>query len=219
DRGHLVRHRTDSLRRACRENTDQARRPVSTAVATALRAVFLCENDTDAESATGPRTGRIRPSANRWLQHLSNRFHLCVCSLDITQQKNDLRAGRLQHSPCVDGARPPSACERVLRHAIEMFSPCYGDKLVDFEFLTRRHHRGALGETLCEFRIVIQPPERIPGKHYVCGAAASQLFKIYNRVLAIARSTLVNAVVFQKMPALALRIIKYRWVAHVGGND
>src|SRR5882724_1934431 len=98
-------------------------------------------------------------------------------------------------------------------------SPRRGVKFIDFEFLTRRHHRGALGETLCEFRIVIQPPERIRGKHYVCGPAASQLFKINNRVLAIARSTLVNAVFFQKMPALALRIIKYRWVAHVGSND
>ena len=47
------------------------------AVATALRAVFTeCESNASAP-ATGPHTGRIRPAANRWLQHF------LICSKPI----------------------------------------------------------------------------------------------------------------------------------------
>src|SRR5438093_13740080 len=72
---------------------------------------------------------------------------------------------------------------------------------------------------LCEFRIVSQPPESIDGENKVRGAKTAQLFQVQNYLLAVARGTSVNAVFFQEMPALALCIIKYRWVAHIRGTD
>src|SRR5438552_13429259 len=99
------------------------------------------------------------------------------------------------------------------------FSPDDRTQSVDFEFRSRLHQRCVCGEMLCEFRIVIQPPESIGGENNVCGAAPVQFFKISSRFLAIARNTSVNAVFFKEMPALALRVTKYRWVASVYGDD
>src|SRR5438067_991285 len=52
---------------------------------------------------------------------------------------------------------------------------------------------------LCEFRIVMQPPESIDGENNVRGAAPAQAFQICSRLLAIGRITGVNAVFLQKM--------------------
>src|SRR5438034_4137843 len=69
------------------------------------------------------------------------------------------------------------------------FSPDDRTQSVDFEFRSRLHQRCVCDEMLCEFRIVIQPPESIGGENNVCGAASAQLFKVNNRFLVIARNT------------------------------
>src|SRR5207249_11626640 len=92
-------------------------------------------------------------------------------------------------------------------------------KLVNSKFWRRLYERCVLSEILCEFRIVSQPPQSIEGENKVRGAKTAQLFQVQNYLLAVARGTSVNALFFQEMPALALCIIKYRWVAHVRGND
>src|SRR5258708_771587 len=100
-----------------------------------------------------------------------------------------------------------------------MFSPYYGGQFVDFEFRGRLGQRCVLAEMLCEFRIVIQPPECVRCENNVRGATPAQLFKIDNRGLAVAGITFVSPVSLKEMPALAMRIIKYRWIASVSGND
>ena len=59
----------------CPRNTHQSELNKTVAVvAAALRAVFLgVKSKRRGQPATGPHTGRIRPAANRWLQHLRNR--------------------------------------------------------------------------------------------------------------------------------------------------
>src|SRR5262249_31619951 len=95
------------------------------------------------------------------------------------------------------------------------YSSSRGTELVNSKFWRRLYERRVLSEILCKFRIVSQPPQSIGGENKVCGAASPQLFQAQNYFLAVARSTSVNAVFFQEIPAFALSIIKYRWVAHV----
>src|SRR5439155_18231771 len=48
---------------------------------------------------------------------------------------------------------------------------------------------------------------------------AMQSLKVGNRLLAVLWSAAVNPLLLEKMPTFAISIIKYRWVAHVCGND
>ena len=50
-------------------------------------------------------------------------------------------------------------------------------------------------------------------------ALATQSLKVSNRLLAILRIAVVNPILLEKMPAFALRIIEYRRVASVHGNN
>src|SRR5438552_2367026 len=90
---------------------------------------------------------------------------------------------------------------------------------VDFEFRSRLNQRCAFAEMLCEFRIVIQPPKSIGGENKVRGAAATQFFKIGNRLLAIAWITIVNPLFFEKVPAAPMRIIEDSRIAVIRCDD
>lgn len=99
------------------------------------------------------------------------------------------------------------------------YSSSRGAQSVNSKFSGRSHQLCALGEVLCEFRIIIQPPKCVGSENEMRRAAATQLLKIGNHLLAVARSASVNGVFLEEVPALALRIVKYRRITHVRGNN
>src|SRR5262249_6196186 len=92
-------------------------------------------------------------------------------------------------------------------------------QLVDFKFWGCLHRRCAFGQMLREFRIVVEPPKCVGGENEMRRAAATQLLKIGNHLLAVARSSSVNGVFLEKVPAFAPRVVKYRRITHVRGNN
>src|SRR5438270_818043 len=71
------------------------------------------------------------------------------------------------------------------------------------------------GEMLSELRIRFQPPKPGRGKNKMRCALATQSLKIGNRLLAVLWIAAVNPILLEKMPAFALRIIEYGWIATV----
>ena len=72
---------------------------------------------------------------------------------------------------------------------------------------------------LCEFGIVVEPPKRVGSEKEMRRAAVTQLLKIGNRLLAIARIAGVNRVFLLEMPTLSLRVVKYRRIARIRGDN
>src|SRR5437762_13621701 len=99
-----------------------------------------------------------------------------------------------------------------------LFSPCYGGELVNSKFWGYLDQLRAFGQMLCELRIVVEPPKCIRSENEMRRAAATQLLKIANGLLVIARIASVNRVFLQEVPTLSLRIVKYCRVTRVRSN-
>src|SRR5438045_8489821 len=100
-----------------------------------------------------------------------------------------------------------------------MHSSGSGCQFIDFEFWSRLQQRCTFAEALSELRIRFQPPKPGRGKNKMGCALATESLKIGNRLLAILRIAVVNPILLEKMPAFELRIIEYRRLASVHGNN
>ena len=94
----------------------------------------------------------------------------------------------------------------------------------DAEFVNSKswgclHQLCAFGQMLCKFRIIIQPPKCVGRENEIRRAAAVQLLKIGNRLLAVARIAGVDGVFLEEVPTLSLRVLKYRRITRVPGNN
>ena len=69
-----------------------------------------------------------------------------------------------------------------------------------------------------EFRIIIEPPLRACVKNEMSRAAAPEFLEVSDDLRAIERVALVNSV-FEKVPALPVRIIEDRRIAIRGRDD
>src|SRR6516165_11852598 len=95
----------------------------------------------------------------------------------------------------------------------------FGCQLVNPKFRGRFDQRRVRRQVCGKLWTRMQPPKSISGEDKMGCSAATQLFEILDCLLAIIRIAVVNRVVLQKVPALALGIIKDSRIAHVRGHD
>src|SRR5437762_4373953 len=100
-----------------------------------------------------------------------------------------------------------------------LFSPCYGGQLVNSKFWGCLDQLRAFGQMLCELGIVVEPPKCIRRENEMCRAATTQLLEIGSRLLTVARIASVNRVFLLEMPTLSLRVVKYRRIARIRGDN